>query len=65
FELFQQYQPVAKHNNLLALVEPFDDLACEHGLTGAGRRFQDKSAVLVYDRRKIVDDILLPRSEVH
>jgi hypothetical protein len=56
---------VAQHNNLLALVEPFDDLAREHGLTGASRRFQNKSAVLAYDRRKIVDDFLLPRSEMH
>ena len=49
FELFQQHQSVAKDDYLLVLVESFDDLACEHGLAGAGRRFQDESAMLACD----------------
>jgi hypothetical protein len=64
-ELLQQHQPVAQHDNLLALVEPVDELACKHGLTGAGWRFDDKSTVLVYDRREFVDELLLPVSEMH
>ena len=65
FELLQQHQPVAKHEDLLILVKSLDDLAREHGLTGAGWRFQDKSAVLLNDRGKTVDDFLLPVSQLH
>jgi hypothetical protein len=56
---------VAQDNNLLTLVEPLDDFARKHSLTGAGWRFHDKSTVLVYDRREIVDEFLLPTSEMH
>ena len=65
FKLFQQHQPVAEHDNLLALVKLFYELARKHGFAGACWRFYDKSLVLLYDRRELVDEVLLPVSELH
>ena len=64
-KLLQQHKPVAQNDDFLALVEPLNELAREHSFTGAGWRFQDKAAVLIDDRRELVDDILLPISKVH
>ena len=56
---------MAQHDDLFILIEPFDDLAGKHSLAGAGWRFYDEFSVLVYDRRKVVDELLLPISELH
>ena len=65
FELFEQHQPVAQHDDLLVLVEPLDDLAGKHGLAGTGRCLENEAAILTYDRRKPVDNLLLPGPEMH
>ena len=44
------------------LKETLNQLAREHGLSRTGWRFQDEPFVLFNDRRKAIDDFLLPRS---
>ena len=56
---------MAQDNNLLVLVEPLNQFARKHGFTRAGRRFQNKATVLLKDRRKAIDDFLLPISKLH
>ena len=64
-QLLQQYQPVAKDDNLLTLIELPDNLAGKHGFACTGRRFHDKAAMRFQDRRKPINNLLLPSTKLH
>jgi hypothetical protein len=53
---------VAKYYDFLFFIEPFNEFAGKYGFACPGRGFKDKSAVLLYDRWKIIYDFLLPIS---
>ena len=56
---------MAKHYNFFASVKSLNDFTRENGFPRSGWRFKDKSAMLINNRWKTIDDILLPGSEMH
>ena len=64
-QLLQQDQPMAQNDNFLTLIELPDNFAGKHGFACTGRRFYDKAAMRFQDRRKSINNLLLPSTKLH